>query len=299
MLLPRPFLFTLSCSLPLLFKSAVAANPPISNDLFTKFVRYSKFSAAAYADNCPTPPGGATVAKFFNIASTDTQAYLFRDDAAKEMIVSFRGTSSLQDFIVDFNQTLVPFNSVGIACGGCLAHGGYVDAWNSASSQVIDAINTEMNTHPGYVLTVTGHSLGASLAALASASMASMNLGMNLTTYTFGQPRTGNPTFANLVDGLLPEGKMFRVTHSNDGVPQTIPVSAGYRHHSTEFWENDPAAAGNTVKCSGQEPPDCNNSVRGTGIGANATGINLAHLVYSGVSVGNPLDGGRSACRGS
>lgn len=112
-----------------------------------------------------------------------------------------------------------------------------------------------MSSHEGYALTVTGHSLGASLASLASASLASASLGMNITTYTFGQPRTGNTAYANMVDQVLPFGKMFRVTHSNDGVPQTIPTSAGYQHHSTEFWENDPADAADTVQCSGQEPP--------------------------------------------
>jgi len=50
---------------------------------------------------------------------------------------------------------------------------------------------------------------------------------------------------------------MFRVTHSNDGVPQTITTQDGYRHHRTEYWENDPASAANTVKCEGQEPAVC------------------------------------------
>ena len=126
-------------------------------------------------------------------------------------------------------------------------------AWNSASSDIIAAINTQMASQPGYALTVTGHSLGGALASLASASLA--GIGMNITTYTFGQPRTGNPAYADMIDRVLPFGKMFRVTHSNDGVPQTITVADGYRHHSTEFWENDPAGANTTVQCSGQEPP--------------------------------------------
>ena len=132
-------------------------------------------------------------------------------------------------------------------------HGGYVAAWNSASSDIIAAINTQMASHSGYTLTVTGHSLGGSLASLASPSL--VGVGMAITTYTFGQPRTGNPAYANMVDQVLPFGKMFRVTHANDGVPQTITVADGYRHHSTEFWENDPAGASTTVQCSGQEPP--------------------------------------------
>lgn len=136
----------------------------------------------------------------------------------------------------------------------CKVHEGYLKAWNSASTEVLAAINTQMTANPGYTLAVTGHSLGASLAALASASMASASLGMNITTYTFGQPRTGNPAWANMIDAVLPPGKMFRVTHGNDGVPQTITVADGYRHHSTEFWENEPAGASSTVQCSGQEP---------------------------------------------
>ena len=79
-------------------------------------------------------------------------------------------------------------------------------------------------------------------------------LGMNVTVYTYGQPRTGNPAYANFVDATLPFGKMFRVTHSNDGVPQTVTVAQGYRHHSTEFWQNDPSSVATVVQCTGQEP---------------------------------------------
>jgi hypothetical protein len=132
-----------------------------------------------------------------------------------------------------------------------------VTAWNSASTEVIAAINIQKTSYPEYSLTVTGHSLGGALASLASPSL--VGSGLNITTYTFGQPRTGNPAYADMVDRVLPFGKMFRVTHSNDGVPQTITVADGYRHHSTEFWENDSAGADTTVQCSGQEPPvSCN-----------------------------------------
>lgn len=92
----------------------------VSDELFQSLVRYTKFSAASYAGGCPTPPNGATVANFFSVASTDTQGYLFRDDTAKELILAFRGTSDLQDFAVDLNQTLIPYESVGISgCDGC------------------------------------------------------------------------------------------------------------------------------------------------------------------------------------
>lgn len=34
------------------------------------------------------------------------------------------------------------------------------------------------------------------------------------------------------------------------------------------------------------------------GLGPGLVGINAAHLLYSGISIGDPLDGGRSQCGG-
>lgn len=91
-----------------------------------------------------------------------------------------------------------------------------------------------MNDNPDIRVTVTGHSLGASLASLAAMSL--IGSGINVTTYTFGQPRTGNRAFAEYVDKQAPPGTMYRVTHANDGIPQIFPTVIGYRHHSTEYW---------------------------------------------------------------
>lgn len=66
------------------------------------------------------PPNNSTVIRYFNNAATDTQATLFRDDTRKELVIAFRGTSDLQDFMSDFAQTLVPLNAVGTDdCSNC------------------------------------------------------------------------------------------------------------------------------------------------------------------------------------
>ncbi|OCK79977.1 feruloyl esterase A precursor [Lepidopterella palustris CBS 459.81] len=275
-------------------QAALATGPSVSTTFYNNFVRYTEFSAAAYANTCLNPPGSAVVSTYFDESSTDTQATLFRDDSSSELILAFRGTQDVKDFATDFDQTLVAYTSTGVSCDNCTVHEGYLGQWNSVSSAVLSAISSELSTHPTYNITVTGHSMGASLAVFASASL--LGNGYNVTTYTFGQPRTGDPAFADYIDEILPEGKMYRCTHSNDGVPQTVTVADGYRHHKTEYWDNDPAGAGNTVQCTGDEPPDCNNSVLGTGLGANLTGINAAHLVYFGVVIGNPLDPGVTQC---
>ncbi|KAF2191616.1 alpha/beta-hydrolase, partial [Zopfia rhizophila CBS 207.26] len=201
------------------------------------------------AASCPNPPGSAVVAKYFDESSTDTQAFLFRDDAEQELILAFRGTSTIQDFVSDFDQTLVPYTSTGVSCSGCTIHEGYLKQWNSVSDSVISTVQSALSANSDYNLTVTGHSMGASLAVLASASL--LGSGFDPVTYTFGEPRTGaslGPAFADYIDQILPEGYMYRVTHSNDGVPQTITTSDGYRHHKTEYWGTDPPSAANTVQ---------------------------------------------------
>ena len=48
---------------------------------------------------------------------------------------------------------------------------------------------------------------------------------------------------------------MLRITHTDDGVPQTIAQDQGYRHHATEFWELEPFEADETFQCEGDEDP--------------------------------------------
>lgn len=87
----------------------------VTEDIYNRLVRYTRFSAAAYSSDCRVPPEGATVVSYINNNTTDTQATLFRDDAHQDLIIAFRGTSSVQDFVSDFNQTLVPFSG----CENC------------------------------------------------------------------------------------------------------------------------------------------------------------------------------------
>ncbi|KAK4498078.1 hypothetical protein PRZ48_010734 [Zasmidium cellare] len=272
----------------------------VSSSLHDVFVRITKYAAASYASQCAMPPNNSTVIRYFNNASTDTQATLFRDDTRKELVIAFRGTSDLQDFTSDFAQTLVQFVALGISdCPDCKVHNGTLTAWNSVSNDVLSTMQAQLSSFPGYKPIVTGHSLGGAIASVASASL--VHFFSNLTTYTFGQFRTGNPAYAAYVDRILPYPNLYRVTHLNDGVPQTIHRSSGYAHHSREHWELEPFGPSNTYKCTPGDDEECNQSTLGLGVGGVGTpeGINGAHLCYSGILIGNPLDAGASSCNGA
>ena len=70
-----------------------------------------------------------------------------------------------------------------------------------------------------------------------------------------GEFRVGDPNFANYLDSLLPPPNYYRITHTNDGVPQTDTQAMGFEHHATEFWELEPFGAGTTQQCPGQDNP--------------------------------------------
>lgn len=91
----------------------------VTPELFERLSRYTAFSAGSYGDTCATPPFGSSVVKYFNNEETGTQGTLFRDDAAKEIVVAFRGTSAPKDLDTDFAFTLVPLNAEGTNCADC------------------------------------------------------------------------------------------------------------------------------------------------------------------------------------
>lgn len=127
---------------------------------------------------------------------------------------------------------------------------------NSVSSDVLSTMQSQLSSFPGYKPIVTGHSLGGAIASVASASL--VHFLPNLTVYTFGQFRTGDPTYAAYVDRILPYPNLYRITHLNDGVPQTIHQSSGYAHHSREHWELEPFGPSNTYRCSSGDDQVCN-----------------------------------------
>jgi hypothetical protein len=210
-------------------KSRIKSNKlmsSVSQELFDSFKRHAEISPAVYASTCPIPPGGINITKQINNRQTDTQGFIARDDAAGEIIVSFRGTSNVRDFQIDLQDDQVPLQSQGVSgCDGCLVHKGFLSAWNSVAAETISAVQAEMATDPNSRVIITGHSLGGSLASLATVSM--LGSGMNVTTYTYGQTRTGNKAYADFVDQHAPSGVMLRVTHANDGVPQVFRPQVG------------------------------------------------------------------------
>lgn len=255
--------------------------------------RYTRFAVASLATftfnlgTCPSPPFKSTLVKTIVNLLTDTQAAIFKDPAAKELIVSFPGTSSVQDFVTDFafvplNQTTAP------GCKECRVHGAFYVAWRSIADEVTAGLADLRAKNPGYTTILTGHSLGGALATLAFTDLKAGGIPVKA-AYTMGSPRVGNIAYADFNDALSGAsdsdiGTLIRITHGIDGVPGLPTQGMGFQHSRTEIYELDNSAgtqsAGTTYRCFGQEAGDCNK-------GSSTGFINQDHLVYTGVQMTN------------
>ncbi|KAF5328718.1 hypothetical protein D9619_011731 [Psilocybe cf. subviscida] len=235
----------------------------IDQTTYDNLVRYTKYSSAVYQWICPAPLGNTLVDQF---DISGTQGFVVRDDSRKEIVVALRGTMELKDAFIDAQIIQVPLKSTGLAnVGDSYVHIGFLYAYNVVASSVLRTVKAQKAAYPSYTIIVTGHSLGAAVAALAAVSIKSALPSSNLKLYTFGQPRTGNAAFATYVENLIGINNIFRAVHTYDGVPTILFKALGYRHFANEYWNfAEPASAANTKKCSGGDDPSCSDSIPST-----------------------------------
>ncbi len=159
--------------------------------------------------------------KFFDDGKT-TQAFLaFGPQVA---ILSFRGTEpkEIQDWLTD-----VRFKPKAWDRGMGLVHEGFAGALESQYAAIRDEIKKLKGT--GRQLYITGHSLGAALATLMAARLATNNIYPIQGIYTYGSPRVGDQAFADAYEKEL-GNRTFRVVNNEDLVTRVPPRLLGFKH---------------------------------------------------------------------
>lgn len=243
---------------------------PNPNTLYNDKIAYDalKYSNAAYAteNNVPSIKNAYLSPSFtvvgspfifevpFSLAST-CLGYLGVDHIKKQVVVAFRGTlfGKMSDLIAEQLIQQALGGAVDMITGGVQIwpdlpsvkvasyYGKVIPLLNSMAKPALDLFFK----NPGYQVLVTGHSLGGSLASIMATHLVKTLTeakvdAKNVMLITFGQPRTGNLAYANLVDRLLP-GRAFRVVANRDIVPNLPPLdknapTIGPWHHGTEIW---------------------------------------------------------------
>jgi hypothetical protein len=180
--------------------------------------------------------------------SLDCAAIDLAVDANEEkmanLFMAFRGTY-MWDVINNRRNLQTAFSPVAL-CTGCLAHTGFWSNFKALRFSVQHLVATigasvsgSSNAHAAVKLVITGHSMGGSLATLASLFLTvrvlAMYAGSDIVSglYTFGTPRIGNHVLlANIRRSALVH---FQVALSRDPIPHFPPRLFGYRAGDTIF----------------------------------------------------------------
>ncbi|UPJ27808.1 lipase family protein [Bradyrhizobium sp. CW1] len=140
-------------------------------------------------------------------------------ERAGAVILAFAGTDPgiWQNLATDFTP---------LPQAGSDIHEGFRLAAAAAQSEVEQAVRLSQQSQKP--LFITGHSLGAALAALA-AQMALEEGSPPSAVYAFGMPRVGGEKFESSYDASL-GARTYRLVHGIDLVARVPPSFAGFRH---------------------------------------------------------------------
>lgn len=154
-----------------------------------------------------------------------TQAFAAADD--RTVVVAFRGTNSeIADFVADLDLPKVP-GPAG------LVHRGFLRALNAVWDRVHQAITVFRDQEQRVFL--TGHSLGAALATLATARLEFDTTCRTAGLYTFGSPRVGDRRFQRASDAQFGQ-RTFRFANYRDLVTRVPFEFLGYHHVGRVFF---------------------------------------------------------------
>ncbi|PYH88273.1 lipase 2 [Aspergillus ellipticus CBS 707.79] len=257
-----------TAALGLLAQAAPAPMQPqprsVTTAVLDKLDLFAQYSAASYCasninssgttltcsvGNCPLVEAtGASTIDEFDQSTTfgDATGFIAVDPTNEAVVVAFRGSSDLSNWIADLDFGLT---SVSDICSGCEMHSGFHEAWETVSSTITAKVEAAIASYPDYSIVFTGHSYGAALAAIAATVF--RNAGYTVDLYDYGQPRIGNLALADYITDQS-MGSNYRVTHTDDIVPKLPPKLLGYHHFSPEYW----ITSGNDVTVTDSDVDD-------------------------------------------
>lgn len=207
--------------------NAYSADPVMQDPVnFPDIRKFASIANAAYQTETNVREldalGNYTLSRYDSIPDVLVTYFLLTDDSAKTQIIAVRGTSNMENAIVDAAFKLTPDEHTGI-----YLH----DGFSYAARAIYTEIKPQLKT--GYSISTTGHSLGGAVALI---------LGMYLdrddftvdTIITFGQPKVTNISGAKKFQHL----NLIRVVTPRDVVPMVPPFDIIDINNPDIYWHS-------------------------------------------------------------
>lgn len=201
-------------------------------------------SLALASDLAYSPPG-VVVDTALNVWKLKTCEFLavgetqcFIGSTADVLLVAFRGTESLGDWLGNLNafSTQKPYGRV---------HRGFWGGFQ-AVAELLEEAFWQLDALP---VVLTGHSLGGALATIAAAEW--KDIRKIASVYTFGQPRVGQEDFGDTVASTF--GKHFYRFVNDDDIVTRVPP--GFDHVGRLFHFDANGDLGGATESAQSEPP--------------------------------------------
>ena len=152
-------------------------------------------------------------------------------DPLGNAVVAIRGTDGIFEWVQDLRFLLV---KCPILAGAGFSEDGFTAVYESlriaqepASSRLVDALPNLAFPCAVTSMTICGHSLGAAVATLLALDVGANTKFANPTAYTYASPRTGDSSFADTYNQLVPN--TYRFANRLDLVPK-LPAPPLYEH---------------------------------------------------------------------
>ncbi|SGZ46292.1 CIC11C00000003095 [Sungouiella intermedia] len=192
---------------------------------------------------------------WFDVGSS----FISVDHHERTLYLTFRGTSSTQDWLNNFDAFLVDYTPLvftngmsakELRCEECKIHRGFNSFVTQNGVKVVKEMTKMKKKYPNYQIVVSGHSLGGAMALLAGIEL--RILGYDTLVVTLAGPMVGNQAFADFTNKLLQTDKVVtyiskkrsfefldvgyvRMIHKHDIVP-LLPPSKIYQHAGYEYY---------------------------------------------------------------
>lgn len=214
-----------------------------------------------------------TVAEFVDVMFISSTAFIIQSTCGRSVILCYRGTPPtslitwLTDIDVNPEKVAIPFPGAG---GSFDVHGGFYRNVRSTRYEIVAALKRALDgqsvlaeggamPNPMEALYVTGHSLGAAMAAIMTVMLITepdyAPIADKLqAAYTFGQAMIGPPALADACDEMpFLKNNVIRYVYENDIAPQLPPrVSGKFAHFGQEYqfranghpgaWQHNPTS---------------------------------------------------------
>jgi len=202
--------------------------------------------------------------KYLKNKLAGTQGYVGWDVAGGRLIVAYRGSMNVANYIEDGEFWLTRFKPAGSR--SVKVEHGFLQAYESLRGDTAEGLIDGARRCPNCTVLFTGHSLGAAMATLGAAEFSKI---LKVELFTYGCPRVGNTHFVTWTsspksDYVTPSlnGTSLRMARERDVVPSIPPEFLGYRHLPQEVWNKHGKHGPDTfVVCDESgEDPNCYNS---------------------------------------